>query len=342
MIFGPDPSAILFIFLLAALAVVSTIGLLWVLVALLFARTRRHLRRNPWRYGCLIVPGLIFAGLGGAMLREFQRLDAASEAERQALNPRLQAELRLGELSFPVDSQAHLGTLDPEDWQGKPQAHGLDSLKSIELAAPIEILGMPVSAIDFSPGYSDSSVRLEHDQVIQDWPCAAGTWASFRREAQDTYRPSRWRFKECTLVPGVGVAGVTWPAGTVLHGDREGWMLRAEDADNLDIALDGLHLSSLRMYLDSQRRTERWDGQLARSTTLGEWLYPQGTRVRGDERGAWLFSPTGEQDAINRRTGEQIAEGHSILQRRGDATPVSIKPNSEVGVIDWFVLTPSK
>lgn len=340
MIFGPDPSAILFIFLLAALALVSAIGLLWVLVALLFARTRRHLRRNPWRYGCLVLVGLVFAGLGGAMLREFQRMDAESEARRQALNPRLEAELHLGELSFPAGSQAHLGTLDAEDWQGKPQPHGLESLKSIELAVPVEILGMPVSAIDFSPGYSESSVRLEHDQVVQGWSCTAGVWTSFSRESEDTYRPSRWRFKQCTLVPGVQVAGVSWPAGTIVSGSGQGWMLRAEDADNLDIALDGLHLSSLRLYLDSQRRIERWDGQLARSATLGDWRYPKDTRVRGDERGAWLFSPIGGQDAVNPRTGEKVAEGHSILQRRGDTAPVTIKPNSEVGVIDWFVITP--
>ncbi|UUQ62602.1 hypothetical protein NLK61_14970 [Pseudomonas fuscovaginae UPB0736] len=342
MIFGPDPSAILLIFLLAALAVVSAIGLLWVLVALLFARTRGHLRRNPRRYGCLVVVSLVFAGLGGTMWRDFQRIYAESEARQQALNPRLEAELRLGELSFPAGSQAHLVTLDAEDWQGKPQAHGLESLKAIELPEPQDVLGMPVSAIDFSPGYSESRLRLEQDRVIEDWSCAASEWVSFRREAQDTYRPSRWRFDQCNLVPGVHVAGVIWPAGTVLSGDRQGWMLRAEDADDLDIALDGLHLSSLRLYLDSQRRVEKWDGQLARPATLGEWLYPQGTRVRGDERGAWLFSPTGEHDAINQRTGEKVAEGQSILQRRGDTTPVTIKPNSEVGVIDWFVVTPAQ
>ncbi len=144
MIFGPDPSAILLIFLLAALAVVSAIGLLWVLVALLFARTRGHLRRNPRRYGCLVVVSLVFAGLGGTMWRDFQRIDAESEARQQALNPRLEAELRLGELSFPAGSQAHLVTLDAEDWQGKPQAHGLESLKAIELPEPQDVLGMPV------------------------------------------------------------------------------------------------------------------------------------------------------------------------------------------------------
>ncbi|WP_017903050.1 hypothetical protein [Pseudomonas asplenii] len=342
MIFGPDPSVILFIFLLSALAVVGLIGLLWVLVALLFARTRRHLRRNPWRYGCLVVVGLVFAGLGGAMWREFQRIDAESEAKRQALNPRLDAELQLGELSLPAGSQAHLGTLDPEDWQGKPQPHGLQSLKSIELATPVDIQGMPVSAIEFSPIYNQSGVRLVHDQVVQGWSCAAAALVGFTRENQDTYRPSQWHFKECTLVPDVNVAGVTWPAGTILSREGRRWMLRAEDADNLEIALDGLHLSALRLYLDGQRHIDSWEGQLARPVTLGEWLYPRGTRVRGDERGAWLFSPTGRQDALNQRTGEKVAEGRSILQRRGDATPVTIKPNSEVGVIDWFVVTPDK
>lgn len=201
---------------------------------------------------------------------------------------------------------------------------------------------MPVSAIDFSPGYSESGMRLEHDKVVEGWSCSAGVWTSFSRDSEDTYRPSRWRFKQCTLVPDVTVAGVAWPAGTIVSGDGRGWMLRAEDADNLEIALDGLRLSALRMYLDGQRRIDSWEGQLARPATLGEWLYPQGTRVRGDERGARLFSPTGELDAINQRTGEKVAEGRSILQRRGDATPVEVRPNSEVGVIDWFVITPEK
>ncbi|CAD5201032.1 hypothetical protein [Pseudomonas sp. FEN] len=340
MIFGPDPSAILLLLLLMLLAAISGVGLLWVLVALLFAPLRRHLRRNPRRYACLIALALVFVGLGGVIWRDFQRIDDEQQARQQALNPRLQADLHLGELHFPAGSQAHLGTLDPLSWDGKPQAHGLESLKSIELPAPLEILGLPVVAIDFSPEYDSSRVHLEHDHFVQGWSCAAGSWATFRREMEDTYRPSRWHFSACGLVPGVSIAGVSWPAGTVVHGDGSSWMLRAEDADNLDIALDGLQLVALRMILDPQRRPERWEGQLAQPATLGDWRYPAGTRVWGDSRGAWLFSPTDKQDAVNLRSGEKIAQGRSILQRRGSEASVTIKANSEVGVIDWFVITP--
>ncbi|RBH57330.1 hypothetical protein [Pseudomonas sp. MWU12-2345] len=340
MIFGPDPSVILFISLLVLLTAMSCVGLLWVLVALLFASTRRHLRRNPRRYTCLIAVALVFVGLGGAMWRDFQRIDDEEQARQQALNPRLLVDLHLGELHFPAGSQAHLGTLEPLDWEAKPQAHGLESLKSIELPASFEVLGLPVVAIDFAPGYDNSRVHLEHDHFVQDWHCVAGSWATFRREMEDTYRPSRWHFSGCDLVPGESIAGVNWPAGTVVHGAGSGWMLRAEDGDNLDIALDGLQLAALRMTLDPQREPESWEGQLAQPATLGDWRYPAGTRVRGNARGAWLFSPSGEQDAINLRTGEKVAQGRSILQRRGAEALVAIKANSEVGVIDWFVITP--
>ncbi|WP_248807314.1 hypothetical protein [Pseudomonas sp. MWU13-2100] len=340
MIFGPDPSVILLIFLLVLLAALSGIGLLWVLAALLFAPTRRHLRRNPRRYACLIAVALMFVGLGGVMWRDFQRIDDEQQARQQALNPRLQADLHLGELDFPAGSQAHIGTLEPQSWDGKPQAHGLESLKSIELPASLEVLGLPVVAIDFAPDYDNSRVHLEQDHFVQGWHCVAGSWVNFKREMEDLYRPSRWHFFGCDLVPGVSIAGVSWPVGTVLHGAGSGWMLRAEDADNLDIALDGLQLAALRMTLDPQLRPERWEGQLAQPATLGDWRYPKGTRVRGDARGAWLFSPSGEQDAVNLRTGEQVAQGRSLLQRRGAEASVSIKANSEVGVIDWLVITP--
>ncbi|MPQ67792.1 hypothetical protein GC387_14255 [Pseudomonas sp. MWU12-2323] len=35
-----------------------------------------------------------------------------------------------------------------------------------------------------------------------------------------------------------------------------------------------------------------------------------------------------------------VAQGRSILQQRGVDASVTIKANSEVGVIDWFVMTP--
>jgi len=336
MIFAPDLTVFL---LLCLLALMSTVGLLWVLLALLFASTRRHLRRNPRRYALLIALSMVFVGWCGLIWRDSQRIDEEYEARRQALNPLLQAELHLGELHFPVGSQAHINTLEPLDWQGKPQAYGLESLTSIELPGPLEVLGLQVVAIDFSPAYLSSRVQLDQAQVVQGWPCAARGWVGFKREVQDTYQPSRWHFSECGLVPDMSIAGVNWPAGPVVSGDASGWSLRAEDADNLNIALDGLQLASLRMALDAQRQPESWEGQLAQPATLGDWRYATGTRVRGDVKGAWLFSPSGAQDAVNSRTGEKVAQGRSILQRRGDEASVSIKANSEVGVIDWFEIT---
>ncbi|NWE47203.1 hypothetical protein [Pseudomonas gingeri] len=340
MIFGPDPSVIFLVFLLIALAALSAAGLLWVLVASLFAPTRDHLRRNPRRYAMLILVALVFAGLGGLMWRDFQRIDEEAESQRQALNPRLQADLQLGELHFPAGSQAHIGTLEALDWQGQPQAHGLQSLTSIELLGAVDVLGLPVVALDFSWGSDNARIRLEHDRMVQGWSCAASAWVVFGHAVDDRFRPSRWHFKECALVPGMGVAGVDWPAGTVVSGDRSGWMLRAEDADNLSIALDGLQLATLRMMLDAQRQPLGWQGQLAQPATLGDWRYVAGTRVRGDAGGAWLFSPSRAQDAVNLRTGEKVSLGHSILQRRGNEDSVSIKANAEVGVIDWLEITP--
>ncbi|QJI31665.1 hypothetical protein HKK55_24175 [Pseudomonas sp. ADAK18] len=338
MIFGPDPSVILLIGVLMLLAALALVGLLALLAAVLIPRSRRHVLGHPWRYGILTLLALVFVGFGGLMLLEDQRISAQMEQDRQALNPRLEQDLQLGDLHFPAGSQVQLQTLEPLDWQGQPQPHGLQSLKLAEFAQPIEVRGLQVTAIDLMPGYYSSRLRLSQEQTLDGWRCAAGQWVSFNREQETMLQPDRWRFAQCDLATAVRILGIDWPAGTRVMRSSRGWALHAEDDEML--AVDGFRLSYLSLDLDDRRSPKRWDGLLAAPVSFGEWHYPEGTQLRGSVSGVLLFSPSGAGVARNERTGETVTSGRSIQQQRSDGTFLAIKANSEVGVLEWSVLSP--
>ena len=262
----------------------------------------------------------------------------AAQAQWQALNPRLEQQLQLGELHFPAGSQVKLDSLEPLDWQAQPQLHGLDSLIYAELNQPIEVLGLRVDAIDLPPHHYFSRLRLTDDARVDGWPCGAGGWAEFKREIATRLQPSQWQFTKCDLAAHSLVAGVVWPANSQVYADESGWQLSNDDPAEPPLSFLGLALRELRIELDEARQLRRWEGELGAPLDLGDWHYPAGTAVRWQDPHSWLFSPTRDAKANNRHTGEAISAGHSILQRSRDGKTLGIFANDSMGVIDWQTL----
>ncbi len=336
----PVPSADLFILLglLILLSLLAASGLLLMLLALVFGRSRRHLRRHPKSYVGLSLLLLVLL-MPGALIKWQQQRDAtAAQAQRQALNPRLEQQLQLGELRFPADSQVKLDSLEPLDWQEQPQLHGLDSLVYAELSQPIEVLGLRVDAIDLPPHHYFSRLRLTDNARVDGWPCGAGGWVEFKREIETRLQPSQWQFHQCQLATQTTVAGVVWPANSQVYADESGWQLSNADPAEPPLSFLGLTLRELRIELDEARRLRRWEGELGAPLNLGDWHYPAGTAVRWQDPHSWLFSPTQDAKANNHHTGAAISAGHSILQRSRDGKTLGVFANDSMGVIDWQAL----
>ncbi|MBB4817490.1 hypothetical protein HNP29_000847 [Pseudomonas alcaligenes] len=332
MIFGPDPTFILIFGIAVLLAVLSVPGLLALGLALALPRSRRHVLARPWRYGVLGVLLLGFAALGVLMLCEERRMEAERQAEHDALNPRLERDLQLGELVFPAGSQVRLDTFEPLDWQDQPQPHGLESLIEAWLPKPQQVLGLEVDALELPLHYSFSRMRLVRDSVVEGWPCAGNDWVEYRREVEERLQPSRWHFDRCPLVPGSRLFGLEWPLGSLVYGNGYGWTLRVSDSAG-PLPLEGMSLLELNLMLDGDRHLLRWDGRLAEPHALGDWDYSAGTRVRHLDDQRLLLSPTRDAPARNRVSGEQVTFGQSLVQAR-DGRELGRESNERMGVND--------
>ncbi|MBX9913030.1 MAG: hypothetical protein K2Y25_03940 [Pseudomonadaceae bacterium] len=336
----PVPPLELFIVvgLLYLLSMAAGAGLLLMLLGLFFRRSRQHLGRYRKSYIGLSLLLLILLLPGVLLKLESLSSIAAHLAHREALNPRLEQALQLGELRLPAGSQVKLGTLEPLDWQDQPQPYGLASVLYAELSQPIVVLGLSVDAIDASPHSFESKLRLSGQQSVADWPCAAGSWVTFKRTVEARLQPSQWQFKQCTLAPHSEVAGVSWPADGRVYIDESGWELSNEQTIEPPLSFLGLQLRELRMKLDQARQLSRWEGELGAPLRLGDWDYPSGTAVRWQDVDTWLFSPTADGRARNQKTGATVTAGHSIQQRHRDGTTLGVFANATVGVIDWMGL----
>ncbi|MCU9951035.1 hypothetical protein [Pseudomonas sp. PDM13] len=332
MIFGPDPTFILIFGIAVLLAVLSVPGLLGLGLALALPRSRRHVLARPWRYGVLGVLLLGFAVLGVLMLCEERRMEAEMQAEHDALNPRLERDLQLGELVFPAGSQVRLDTFEPLDWQDQPRPHGLESLIEAWLPQPQPVLGLEVDALELPLHHYFSRLRLARDSQVDGWPCAGNDWVEYRREVEERLQPSRWHFDRCPLVPGSRLLGVDWPLGSQVYRTGPGWTLRVSNSAGPQ-ALEGMSLLELSLVLDADRALQRWDGRLAEPHALGDWDYPAGTRVRHLDDQRLLLSPTRDAPARNRVDGEQVDFGRSIVQAR-DGRELGRESNERMGVID--------
>lgn len=332
MIFGPDPTFILIFGIAVLLAVLSVPGLLALGLALALPRSRRHVLARPWRFGLLGGVLLCFAALGVLMLCQERQMEAEMQAEHDALNPRLERDLQLGELTFPAGSQVRLDTFEPLDWEGQPQPHGLDSLIEAWLPKPQQVLGLEVDALELPLHHYFSRLRLARDSQVEGWPCSGNDWVEYRREVEERLQPSRWHFDRCPLVPGSRLLGVDWPLGSQVYRNGAGWTLRVSDSA-APLRLDGMSLLELSLVLDGNRALLRWDGRLTEPFALGEWDYPAGTRVRYLDGLRLLFSPTRDAPARNRVNGEQLAFGQSLIQAR-EGQVQGRESNERMGVID--------
>lgn len=337
MISVPSPDLFILIGLFILLSLLAGSGLLLMLLALLFGRSRSHLRRHPKRYIGLSLLLLLLLMPGLLLQLEQRRAEAASKARWQALNPRLEQELRLGELRFPAGSQVRLDTLEPLDWRDQPQPYGLDSLIYAELSQPVTLLGLRVDAIDLPPQHYFSRLRLTHPEAVHGWPCAAG-WVEFKREIETRLQPSQWRFSACSLTVHSVVASVSWPANSQVHATESGWQLRNDHPAEPPLQFLGLSLRELQLELDGARQLRRWEGELGAPFTLGDWQYAAGTAVRWQDGERWLFSPTRDAKANNRQTGEAIGAGRSIQQRSRDGKTLGVFANEQVGASTWTEL----
>ncbi|MFZ3186082.1 MAG: hypothetical protein WA173_18300 [Pseudomonas sp.] len=335
MIPVPSPDLFILLGLLVLLSLLAASALLLMLLALLFSRSRRHLRRHPKSYIGLSLLLLLLLMPGALIKWQQQRSLADDQAQRQALNPRLEQQLQLGELHFPAGSQVKLDSLEPLDWQAQPQLHGLASLIYAELSQPIEVLGLRVDAIDLPPHHYFSRLRLTANARVDGWPCGAGGWVEFKRDIATRLQPSQWQFRQCQLATQTAVAGVVWPANSQVYANESGWQLSNDDPAEPPLSFLGLALRELRIELDEARQLRRWEGELGAPLDLGDWHYPAGTAVRWQDPHSWLFSPTRDAKANNRHTGEAISAGHSILQRSRDGKTLGVFANDSLGLIDW-------
>ncbi|POA29464.1 MULTISPECIES: hypothetical protein [unclassified Pseudomonas] len=306
----------------------SFIGLPALLIALLLPGWRRQMLRQPRRFGFL---ALVCAAVVICTLWKIHR-----DAERdKALNPRLEQDAQLDGLQLPAGTQLHLKALEPLGPDGQPQLHGLRSLDYAEFAAPHMIMGVQITALQMYGSGPLSKMLLASDQVVDGWPCAGGTWVMLDIADEDRLQPSRWRFTSCTLAHGAKVAGVTWPYRSEVNRYDGQYSVQTVGLASPSVVVQGIALSVVTLKLDESRQPERWDGQLAEEMTLGDWQYPKGMRVRQDTPHTLMFSPSKSYSALNRRTGETLRAGRSILQRSTDGIVKWIKPNAGLGVLDW-------
>lgn len=335
LIFGPSPVALMYLYVLMILCGVSAAGLVALVMALRRPQKRQQLRKRLWLHVPLTLAMLFFVGLGLKFVWNMVALSVAEQERRQALNPQLQVDLQLDELHFSTGTRVKLDTLDPVDWQGRPQLSGLQSVAHAQFKTPQSVLGVQVSAIDMPLHYYFSKLLLVGDQKVAGWPCKGGEWVSFDRTIEDRTLPSRWRFDECVLSPQAQYAGITWPEGSQVFHNESGFTLRTDGEFQQPVAFQGLQFSALTLELDEAHNLRQWGGVLAQPLQLGAWHYPAGMRVRQDAPDRLLFSPTRESIAINPQTRKKLSLGRSILQQRDDGTVLAIEPNAKVGVIDW-------
>ncbi len=313
---------------LLQLVLVSFVGLPALLIACFVKRWRRVLLRHPRTFGVLaLVFSTVVAGTLWSEAREF--------LDTQALNPRLEQDLQLGGLRFPAGTQVKLATWKPLDIYDQPQVHGLQSLKYAEFAEPQPVMGVQVTALELPEHGDYVRLQLASDQVVDGWPCAGGSWVTLDAAAEVRLQPERWTLDSCTLAPQVTVQGVTWPADSLVSHHTHEYIVQTLGAAHPPVVIEGIGLVSLTLKLNEQRQRRYWTGQLADPMSLGDWEYPRGMSVRQDEVPTVLFSPSSDYAARNLRTGETLAAGRSILQRRADGSTLWIKSNAELGVPDW-------
>lgn len=309
-----------------AVVMAAFFGLAVLLTMLCVPSWRRSLLRHPRKGGVLALICLPVVGMTIWQL-------ISSVADTIGRNFRLQHDVQVEALSLPAGTLLHLMVLEPLDKDGQPQIHGLASLDTAHFPAPHSLMGAQVTSLQMY-GRTTAELRLASDQVIDGWPCASGTLMTVHFDEEFRLHPKRWQFGGCTLVAGTQIAGVTWPADS--HVENQGreysvshWR-RSES-----ISIQGIELSNATMRLDDHRKLLRWDGQLQKPMTLGEWQYPREMHVGQDRPRTLMFTSNTSLTAQNLRTGDSLKPNVSILQGiPGDAVRW-IEPNAEIDVLDW-------
>lgn len=322
------------IILLVALLALLGLALLGLLLAL--PATRTALRRRPWLVATLSLTLLLLALPGAWLLWQVQDSKRQWQTRQSALNPTLEAPLRLGELTFPAGTRVRLERAEPEnDWQtGDPLPYGLETLVEAEFVEPQRIGGLRVVRLEAPPRHYVSMLYLAADQPVDGWPCAASAPLEFQRELADRLRPSQWRFDGCELAPEARLGGVVWPAGSQLRRVSTGWLLRHASAREAGIEHAGMRLAWLDLQLDEKGQPQSWQGALAGPLQFGPLRYGPGTEARMLADGVLLFSPR-RVPAQHQAQDQPILSGHSVRQAT-DGRVLGIHANAELGVIDWI------
>jgi len=332
------PGGNFYVLMAASLACLSTL-LTW-LAVLATSRSARlwlggHRRAGGLLMALLALVGLVFPYQQFSLWLAAQR-DAEADAGRSA---QLAQATRLAGVDMPAGSTLRLAR--PGD------------LSSFDLAAfpagqPARIGGLEATRLFHYPPSGKRpemlSAEIERDQAQEGWLCARGHRVEF------VMRGGEPRFESCHLAIGNTLDGQPVPAGAwlKLRDDAIGgapdpasgaprWLLRTEGSEALDIG--GMPLLKVDLELDASRRRTRFEGLLARETTLGDLTYPTGTRVlsaapglAGAQAGDLLFSPSRGR-AARQAGGGDVAAGKSVLQSP-DGTLRAVLTNREAGVLD--------
>lgn len=330
-----NPLAMLLGSLFLLVSILCLCGLTVLLAACLHSPARRFMVARRWWFGLLAV----FLAAGSLPTLEFMRWQLDHWLERRALNPRLDNEQVLGDLTLPAGTRVWLARLEPfRDLSGKPLPYGLQSLKRAEFGpAPGVLLGMQVRSLDLDAGRGLAELELMEAADLQGWACSADGSVSFNYPFGAPFTLADWRLESCTLVPGSKVAGIVWPGKVTVRAVEKGrWQL---EADSTPVRISGLNVRLDNLWVDGANgQLQGWRGELAEPLELGPMQYSAKTRVR-DYHGNLLFSPVADAPAHEGRLGKTIEPDLSVEQSAAGEV-LGVYPNEAVGVVDWFIMVP--
>lgn len=178
---------------------------------------------------------------------------------------------------------------------------------------PVSAGGLELSEVRLSElDRREISLRLAHDQRVEEWPCSASEWVRFYSIDPDKeLSPANWTFLSCRLVPDFRLGAVpvmTLTVDKLLDGS--GWRLL--DATLNDDHLDGVEYSgfTLKDYfdilLDPERRPTMWTSVLARSARVGDIQYSGSVHVSWYSSGRYIFEVDDRAASLDVRSGKGV------------------------------------